>query len=124
MSKRTSVVLLALAVSCSTAVVLADSKIEYKATEGGGSSLNTVLIGQGKVRSDADQNTSVVLDPAAASMTILDHGKKTFTRIGRPELQQLIDLVKQMDEMMASLPPEARADGAEPDGGAGGARRP
>jgi hypothetical protein len=121
MLNRTRVILLALAVSGSTAVVLADSKIEYKATEGGGSSLNTVLIGQGKVRADASQNTSVIFDPAAGSMTILDHGKKTFTRIGRQELQQFAEMAKQLEDMMASLPPEARQMVQGRMGGAGAA---
>jgi alpha-D-ribose 1-methylphosphonate 5-triphosphate synthase subunit PhnG len=108
MPNRTRVIPFALALSLSTAVVLADSKIEYKATEGGGSSLSTILIGQGKIRADADQNTSVIIDPTASQMTILDHGKKTFTRIGKAELQQMTDMLKQLEGMMASLPPEAR----------------
>lgn len=108
MPNRTSVLILALAVSSFTAVVLADSKIEYKATEGGGSSLSTILIGQGKVRSDAGPTTTVILDPSAGSTVILDHSKKTFTRLGKAELQQLTEMLKQLDDMMASLPPEAR----------------
>jgi hypothetical protein len=121
MPNRTRVLLFALAVSLSTAVVLADSKIEYKATEGGGASLNTMLIGQGKVRADAGQNTSVIIDPTAGSMTMLDHGKKTFTRIGRPELQQLTEMLKQVEDMMANLPPEVRQMAQSRMGGAGGA---
>jgi hypothetical protein len=96
----------------STAAVLADTRIEYKATEGAGASLNTILIGQGKVRSDADQNIAVILDPAAGTMTMVDNGKKTFTRITRADLQQLAksleDAMKQMEQALASVPPEMR----------------
>lgn len=120
MPNWTRAALFALAVSCSTAALLADSKIEYKVTEGNGSALNTILIGQGKIRSDADQNTSVILDPAASVTTLLDHGKKTFTRIGRAELQQFADAIKQLDEMMAQMPPEMRQMIAGRMGGSGG----
>ena len=113
-------VLFALAFSLSTAVLLADSKIEYKVTEGNGASLDTILIGQGKIRSDADQNTSVILDPAAGATIMLDHAKKTYTRIGRAELQQFADVLKQLDEMMAQMPPEMRQMIAGRMGGAGG----
>ena len=92
------------------AVVSADSRsrIEFKATEGGGSTLTTILIGQGKIRSNADQNTSVILDPTAGTTTILDHSRKTFTRIGRAELKQLVDMMAQLEQAMASIPPEMR----------------
>jgi len=96
----------------STAAILADTKIEYKATEGGGSSLNTILIGQGKVRSDADQNMAVILDPTAGTMTLIDNGRKTFTRITRADLEQLVrtmaDTMKQVEQAMANVPPEMR----------------
>lgn len=120
MPNRTHVFVFALAVAFSTALVLADSKIEYKATEGGGSSLNTILIGQGKIRADADQNTSVIIDPTAGQMTVLDHGKKIFTRIGKAELQQMTDMFKQLEGMLANMPPEARQMVQSRMGGAGG----
>jgi hypothetical protein len=100
---------LALAIGLSGAAVFADSKIEYKATEGGGASMTNILIGQGKIRSDADANTSVIMDPTAGSSTILDHAKKTYTKIGKAEIAQLTDMMKQLEQAMASMPPEARA---------------
>src|SRR6187549_2783869 len=109
MQTRTHVMVLALAIGLSGAAVLADSKIEYKPTEGGGASLTTILIGQGKIRSDADANTSVIMDPTAGSSTILDHAKKTYTTIGKAEIAQLVDMMKQLEQAMASMPPEARA---------------
>jgi hypothetical protein len=108
MQTRTHVMVLALALGLSGAAVMADSKIEYKATEGGGNSITSILIGQGKIRSEADANTSVIMDPAAGATIILDHGKKTFTKIGKAEIAQLTDLMKQMETMMANMPPEAR----------------
>lgn len=108
MQTRTHVLVVALAIGLSGAAVLADSKIEYKATEGGGASLTTIHIGQGKIRSDADANTSVIMDPTAGSSTILDHAKKTYTVIGKAEIAQLVDMMKQLEQAMASMPPEAR----------------
>ena len=49
-----------------TAVIRADSRIEFKVTEGKGSTLEAIMIGQGKIRTDADKTTSVVMDTAAA----------------------------------------------------------
>jgi hypothetical protein len=98
---KTRVLIVAGVWAVASAVVSADSRIEYKATEGGGTTLSTILIGQGKIRSNTDQNTSVIMDPAAGTTTVLDHSKKTFTRIGRPELKQLAD-------MMAQIPAEMR----------------
>ena len=103
-----------------SAVVSADSRIEYKATEGGGSTLTTILIGQGKIRSNADQNMSVIIDPVAANMTILDHSRKTFTRIGRTELKQMGDMMAQLEQAMASIPPEMREKMMGRMGGMGG----
>ncbi len=119
MPNRTLAFLFAVALPLSTAAVLADSRIEYKATEGGGSSLSTILIGQGKIRSETDQNMSVIMDPTAGTTTILDHGKKTFTRITRADLASLADSLKQLEQMMANLPPEARQMLAGRMGGAG-----
>src|SRR5262245_48605103 len=87
---------LLMTVGLATASVYADTKIEYKATEGGGSSLSTILIGQGKVRSEAEGNISVILDPAGKATVILDHGKKTYMKIGKAEIDQIAAMMKQM----------------------------
>jgi hypothetical protein len=108
MQTRTHVMVLALAIVLSGAAVLADSKIEYKATEGGGASLTTILIGQGKARFDADANTTVIMDPAASASIMVDHAKKTFTRMGKAEIAQIADMMKQMEQALAGMPPEAR----------------
>ena len=100
--------ILLLAVGLTTVSLYADTKIEYKATEGGGSSLGAILIGQGKVRAEAEGNLSVILDPAASTTTILDHGKKTYTKIGKAEVAQIVGMLKQMEAQMAGMPPEAR----------------
>lgn len=95
----------------STAAAGADSRIEYKATEGGGAA-GVILVGHGKVRSDIDTTVSVIIDPAAGTSTVLDHARKTFTRVGRAELDQLVkaieDYAKKMEEALASAPPEMR----------------
>jgi len=105
---KKTLALAALVMALSATVLVADSRIEYKATEGGGASLGTILIGHGKIRSDADATTSVILDPATGTTTVLEHSKKTFTRIGRAELQQMIAMMADLEKMMASMPPEAR----------------
>ncbi|HRQ65966.1 MAG TPA: DUF4412 domain-containing protein [Xanthomonadaceae bacterium] len=108
---RSIAVLFAIALPISHA--LADARIEYRATEGGGASMQSLLIGHGKLRTDTDANTSVILDPDTRSMTVLDHGKRQFTRIGPAELQQLSETLNeamaQLEQAMASVPPEMRA---------------
>jgi len=88
----------AILLAAASVAVYADTKIEFKATENGGSSMNSILIGQGKIRSDADQNTTVIIDPTAGAMTTIDRGAKTFTTITRADLKQMTDL-------LASMPP-------------------
>ena len=113
--------ILLMTVGFATVSVYADTKIEYKATEGGGSSLSTILIGQGKVRSEAEGNLSVIMDPTAQVTTILDHGKKTFTKIGKAEIAQIVGMLKQMEDALASAPPEMRQMIAGRMGGTGSA---
>lgn len=92
---------------------LADARIDYHASEGGGAALQSLLIGHGKMRSDADANTSVLFDPDTRSMTVLDHRKRQFTRIGPAEMAQMGTAMKeamaQLEQAMASVPPEMRA---------------
>lgn len=112
---------LALALALSSTLVLADSQIVYKATEGGGSAANSIVIGQGKVRVDQPgANSSVIFDPVAGQMTVLDHGRKTYMRIGKAELQQMADLMQQLEGLLANLPPEALQMVQGRLGGAGG----
>jgi len=93
-----------------TAATLADSRIEFKVTEGTGTAFQSILIGQGKIRQDGDKNTSAILDPGAGVMTVLDHAKKTYTRLTRADIDQLSkmleDMTKQMEQAMASMPPQ------------------
>jgi hypothetical protein len=99
-------------VCTATAVALADSRIEFKATEGQGAAFQVLLIGAGKVRIDSDKTTSVILDPKDGAMTMLDHSRKEFTRLTRADIDQLVktidDAMKQMEAAMAGVPPEMR----------------
>lgn len=108
-----------------TAVTLADSRIEFKITEGTGTAFQSILIGQGKIRQDSDKNTSAILDPAAGVMTVLDHSKKTYTRLTRADIDQLAktldDAMKQMEQAMASMPPQMQERMKGMMGGASGA---
>ncbi len=106
-------VALALALAVPAGSAFADARIEFTATEGGGASMQSLLIGHGRMRSDASADTSVILDPSSRSMTILDHGKRRFTRIGPEEMRQmsaaLKDAMAQLEQAMANVPPEMRA---------------
>lgn len=105
---RTFVSILALGIGLWSAALLADTRIEYKVTEGGGTSANSLLIGQGKVRFDAE-NTSAIMDPAdGGSMTLIEHTKKTFTRITRADLEQMVKMIADLEQQMASMPPQVR----------------
>lgn len=99
--------------SAGASLVSADSRISFKTTEGQGAAFQGVLIGQGKIRTDADKSTSIIIDPSTAgTLTILDHGRKVFIRFTRADLDQLLksfdDLMKQMEQMMANMPPEMK----------------
>jgi hypothetical protein len=93
-----------------TAATLADSRIEFKVTEGTGTAFQSILIGQGKIRQDADKNTSAILDPGGGTVTVLDHARRTYTRLTRADVDQLSQtldgMMKQMEQAMASMPPQ------------------
>ncbi|HEX5070136.1 MAG TPA: hypothetical protein VFV78_07955 [Vicinamibacterales bacterium] len=112
----------AVLVTAATVAVYADTRIEFKATENGGTSLSSFLIGQGKVRVDADQNTTVIMDPAEGVMTMIDRGKKTYTKITKADMAQMAQMLAQLDQQMASMPPEMRQMMQGRMGGMGGAQ--
>lgn len=93
-----------------TAATLADSRIEFKTTEGTGTAFQSILIGQGKIRQDSDKNTSAILDPGAGVITVLDHSRKTYTRLTRADVDELAktleNLTQQMEQAMANMPPQ------------------
>jgi len=115
MPMRNRVLICTLGVALATTSLLADTRIEYKTTEGAGD-LSGFVIAQGKIRTDADKTTSVILDPGAGVMTVIDHSKKTFMKITKADIDAMI---KQLEDMMASIPPEARQMMAGRMGGAG-----
>lgn len=94
-------------------VALADARIDFVATEGGGADLKSFQIGHGKMRSDADDNISMIMDPQAGTMTMIDHGQRTFTHMTRADLERLggalSSAMAQMEQAMANLPPEVRS---------------
>ena len=97
-------------VFAATAATLADSRIEFKVTEGTGTAFQSILIGQGKIRQDADKNTSAILDPGGGTITVLDHARRTYTRLTRADVDQLSQMLdgmmKQMEQAMAGMPPQ------------------
>ena len=100
-------------VAAMSAAALADSRITFKATEGSGSMLQTLLVGQGKLRIDADATTSLIVDPKAETVVVLMHSQKQFMRMTRAQIDQLgglLDTVmKQMQATLAAMSPEQRA---------------
>jgi hypothetical protein len=113
---RNRLLVCAFGVVLATASVLADTRIDFKTTEGTGGDLTAIVIAQGKIRTDAGTTTSVIIDPAGGVMTLIDHSKKTFTKIAKADLDAF---AKQLEDMMAGLPPEAR-QAVSRMGGAGG----
>jgi hypothetical protein len=114
MTVRTLARLLALALACAlSGTALADARIEYRTTEGGGASMQSLLVGHGKLRTDADGDVSVVLDPASDSMLMLNHADRTFTRMNRADLERMSAglgaAMSQMEQALANMPPEVRA---------------
>lgn len=109
MNLRPPVLVLSL---CLPATALADAKINYRSIEGDGGSMQSLLIGQGHIRSDADVSTSVIFDTAGRTMTVIDHGRREYTKIGQAEMQQmnaaLGQAMQQMEQALANVPPEMR----------------
>jgi hypothetical protein len=115
MHMKTPALLLLSLVVVASATVLADTKVQYKTTEGTGSSVNTILIGQGKMRAEADANTAVIIDPTAQTLLLIDHSKKTATAMTKADFDQVAQLIAQLDQM----PPEMKQMMASRMGGAG-----
>jgi len=90
-----------------TIAVSADTKIEFKATENGGSGMSTVLIGQGKIRSDTSTGM-VLIDPTEGSMTIVATDKQQYTKITKADMKQIADMVAMTEQAMAGMTAEMR----------------
>ena len=110
------------------AAALADSRIAFKATEGGGSTLQTILVGQGRLRIDADATTSLIVDPKTETITILMHSQKQFMRLTRAQIEDLSKLLggvmAQMKATLAAMSPEQRAKAEASMGGLMGGGAP
>jgi hypothetical protein len=93
-------------------VVLAHVRITYTPTVGAGSAPQTILIGHGRYRSDYDKSSSVIVDPAAGVLFMLDHDARTFTRIGGAEVDRMLtvfgDAKKRTDQGLARMSPARR----------------
>jgi hypothetical protein len=104
--------------AATTVAVSADTKIEFKTTEGGGSSMSSILIGQGKIRSDMSTGM-VIIDPAEGSMTIVANDKKEYTKITKADMKQIADMLAMLEQQMAGMPAEMRQMMASRMGGPG-----
>ena len=111
------VLVCAVGVLLATGSLLADTRLDFKTTEGTGGDLTSLTIAQGKIRTDSGKTTTVLLDPGAGAMTLIDHTKKTFTKITKADLDAI---VKQLTDMMAGMPPEVQKMMAGRMGGRGG----
>jgi hypothetical protein len=115
---KNRILVCAFGVILATGSVLADTRIDYKTTEGTGGDLTSFIIGQGKIRTDASKSTTVILDPTAGVMTVIDHDKKTYMKIAKADLDAF---AKQLADMLAQVPPEMQKMIAGRMGGSGGA---
>lgn len=108
-----SALVLALICALPAGTALADARVDFRATEGGGASIQSLFIGHGKLRSDADASTSVIMDPGSGSMTILQHDQRKYIRMGRAEIEKMSGALgaamAQMEQALADLPPDMRA---------------
>lgn len=116
MRMRNKSLVCVIGVVLATASVFADTRIDFKTTEGTGD-ITAMVIAQGKIRTDASKETSVIIDTTGSVMTVLNHTQKTFTKFTKAELEGLI---KEIETMMAQIPPEARQMMAGRMGGRGG----
>jgi hypothetical protein len=101
--------------------VLADARIEFRQVEGDTPALGSILVGHGKVRVDSDRSNSVIFDPAAETIWVLDHAERRYSRMTRADLERigasLGSAVSRLDDALASVPPEVRAQMQELIGG-------
>jgi hypothetical protein len=109
MTRTLPVVLAAFVLS--GAVAAADSRIQYKSTEGSGTAIETILVGSGRIRSDSGTQ-SVIIAPADNFMLAIDHSRKTFMRMTKADLEAMAksigEMMKQMEAALANMPPEMR----------------
>lgn len=105
--------------AAATVAVSADTKIEFKATENGGASMNTILIGQGKIRSDVSTGM-VIIDPTEGSMTVVANDKKQYTKITKADMKQITDMLAMMEQQLAGMTAEMRQMVQSRMGGAAG----
>ena len=91
---------------------IADAKINYRTIEGNGGAMQSLLIGNGRVRSDDGAQTSVIFDAGTRAMIVIDHDRREYTKIGQAEMQQmgaaLSQAMQQMEQALANVPPEMR----------------
>lgn len=106
---------LSTAIACTAFVAdaRADARIDFRATEGGGAHIETLFIGQGLLRSDADASTSLIVDPGTGMITLLQHDERTYVRMDRAEIERMggavASTMAQLDQTLAGLPPSMRA---------------
>lgn len=103
------------AVAClESGVAVADATLEY-APEGAVAASSTLRIGQGKMRVDdtRGQGSAVIIDPAAKTLTLLDNAKRSYSVLDAETMrvmgERLAQARTQMQQALATMPPEQRA---------------
>ncbi|MEO7916874.1 MAG: hypothetical protein ABIR16_04460 [Dokdonella sp.] len=103
-------------------VATAGSRISYRGIDGGAS--QTVLVGAGKLRIDADSENRIIIDPASGTMLVVHLADRNYTRIDRPNVRKLVgqlnDTLEQVEGVLSNVPEEFRSGVNEMIGNAGG----
>lgn len=125
---RTATLLCLLCLLCllPPALATAGSRISYRNLDGAGS--QTVLVGAGRIRIDADSDNRILIDPAKGTLVVLHLADRDYLRVDRASLQrwvgQLNALLGSVDDVLVNVPPELRGGMQDLLGGSGGAAVP
>ncbi len=104
---------IAAAVLLMPALAQADARIEMSTDKAEGGTL-VMQVKDGKTRweQDGDARGSVLYDAATKTLTVLNHGDKTYMKLDKAAVQgvseQMKAAMKQMEAQMANMPPEQR----------------
>lgn len=103
-----SSLLLATAASAGIRVENVTRNIQTKVAEG---PAQTVLVQDGKISTSSGKDNAMIIK--AATITIVDHGKKTYTEMDKAQMKKMAEqanaAMKQMQERLKNMPPEQRA---------------
>ena len=109
--KATALPAIAAALALAATGAAADVRLHY--TDAGGRTVSEVWVRDGQVLIErASENLSILVDTASGGMTMIDHGRRMYTRLDRDTRSrmqaQMQQMRAQMQQQLAALPEQQR----------------